>query len=394
MPNPNPLKLGSIFKNSIIYMFLIFLPSMSLAMDPPMLPPVDRTYPLDFKPMPFRDDPKDEDENMIIPRPISAEKGDNHSFEGMDVRDLQTVLENASKRIRFTIDHIKGGPFFKELSSRYILFLGDHGTGKTVLAKAVAHKLISETSWTCEYKSSREFMGKHRNETGVRLRGYLDKVTKTGRPTLLIIDQLNKILDYPRSESDDTAFASDLICNLLDNQCHNANFFFIGLMDRATELAKRLKSRLLGHCITTKSPSNPQLKRIIFTSKCISEGTRLHPEVTNEWLENFLERSPAIKGRNFRGLALQVHELLETEDRESDETLITRNHLETALHDYLEAKNDKTHIDPYESYWDRQERLHQEEMKSMIIGHLTTSPEQAQELHELTLEQLQGIIGM
>jgi len=359
-----------LYINFIFFASLLSASLPSLAMDPPMLPPVDRTYPLDFKPMPFKDDPKDDDENMIIPRPLTLQEKDASTFEGMDVRDLQTVLDSAHKDVSFTLAHIKRGAFFEGFGARFMFFVGNHGTGKTVLAKALAHKLISETPWTYEYKSSREFMGTYRNETGVRLRGYLDKVTKTERPTLLIIDQLNKILDHTRSESDDTAFASDLICNLLDHQHHNEKFFFIGLMDRATEISQRLKSRILGGLMEIKKPTTPQLKRIIFTSKCVNEGTRLDLEVTNEWLENFLERSPAITGRNFRGLAIQVHELLETEDRESDKMLITRNNLETALHDYLAAKKDKNHIDPYESYWDRQERLHQERMALMEFEHL------------------------
>jgi len=350
-------------------------PTISLAMDPPMLPPVNRTYPLDFRPMPFKNDPQNDDENMIIPRPISAHQEHDSTFEGMQVRDLQTILEHTSKRVLFTTKYIKEGPIVKGLSTRQVCLLGDHGTGKTVLAKAIVYKLISEDpSWYYEYKSSREFMGKYRNETGVRLRGYLHKVTHTGKPLLLIIDQLNKIVDHTRSEADDTSFASNLICNLLDDQQYNEHFFFIGLMDRATKLADRLKSRLLGHIITTKSPTTPQLKRIIFTSKCINESTHLHPEVTDEWLEYFLEQAPQITGRNFRGLALQVHGLLKKERGEEEEkrsvTLITRKHFEQALGDYLAAEKDKYHIDPYESYRDRLEREHQEKLQQREQEHV------------------------
>ncbi len=84
-------------------------------------------------------------------------------------------------------------------------------------------------------------------------------------------------------------------------------------------------------------------------------------------LENFLEQSPTLSGRNFRGVALQVHEILETEDSEDGVALITKHHLETALRDYLAARKDVEHIDPYESHWDRQERLHQERLRQMEL---------------------------
>ncbi len=185
------------------------------------------------------------------------------------------------------------------------------------------------------------------------------------KPLILIIDQLNKILEYTKSSSDDTQFNSDVFCDFHDEQKRNENLFFIGIMDRATKLCKRLKSRMRIHCIFMKKPiTDPNLKRIIFTSKCINESTRFHPEVSHEWLAHFLTQAPTITGRNFRGLALQVHEIIEKEKQENeDRALITQNHLKAALKSYISAEKDVKHIDPYEAHVDRQERLHQERLQ-------------------------------
>ncbi len=351
------------YRNLIFLAPFIF--STVLAMDPPMKPPVKRRYPLNFQPMCFADD-KDDD-HIINPHPISI-TALAPTFEGIDVNDLETVFEAAPKDAKWIIKQLT--KFVSEdLGSRASFLIDGYGTGKTVLAKALAYKLCSNSHWSYEYISSREFVGEYRNQTGVCLRSYLKKIVELKRPTLLIIDQFNKILEYTKSSSDDTSFASDLICNFLDNQERNENIFLLGIMDRATKLDQRLKSRILLHCIRMPEPTNPQLKRITFTSKLINDSIQLHPEVTNEWLTQFLENAPAITGRNFRCLALHLKEMLEAQGAleekeffEKEITLITQSDLQSALESYLAAQKHLFHVDPYESHIDRAERFHQEQM--------------------------------
>lgn len=337
-------------------------------MDPPMPPPIERSYPIDFPPMGFADDPKEDLE--VIPSPIKTESSDHDMFEGMNVQDLDTVLEKCPGRFSIVLDELKkanvlGMPY------RSHFLVGDSGLGKTVLAKALAQKAVSETPYSYEYISSSAFARPYRNHTAIALRDYLKRIVQEKRPILLIIDQLNKIMEYTESSEDDTAITSSALTSFLDDQKRNENIFFIGIMNRSTKLSEDLKQRMGAKTTCLREPVAP--RRIIFTSKCINESTRLHPEVTNEWLDQFLEGAPTIIGRNYRGLALQVHEMLRAEEdgkaeQESEIEQITKRHLQTALEAYRAAGKDVEHVDPYEARIDRTQRLHTESLFDKFLS--------------------------
>jgi AAA+ superfamily predicted ATPase len=366
-------------KNYVFLVCCLFTSLFSLAMDPPMPPPIQRTYPLDFQPMRFQDDKSID--NDIDPHPIQAANNDPTTFEGMAVADLDFVLANAPRQVNMIIPHLKNPKLLGLPRYRYIIFEGPAGVGKTVLAKAIARKIgLFEKPWQYEYISSSAFAGKYRNQTGCSFRSYLKKIDAISQPTLIIIDQLNKIMEYPEDPAGDEWFASDLLCNFMDNLHGKEHLFLIGIMDRVTELSKRLKNRIRLKTVYFDEPTSPDLKRIIFTSKCINEFTQFHPDITNEWLVNYLAQAPTISGRNFRGLALQVAESFENGEESNDDDAITqikKQHLETALTTYIAAKKDTQHVDPYEAHQDTLERLHQEKMQ------------QQEELHQQRMLQLQ-----
>ena len=131
-------------------------------------------------------------------------------------------------------------------------------------------------------------------------------------------------------------------------------------MDRATKIDKRLKSRLLMSIIKIEEPTDPELKRITFASKCITDSVRFHPEVTNDWLATLLTNAPIITGRNFRCLAIELHKRLTQNSFNC--TWIGKKDLQKTLVHYLEAQKDIHQVDPYEAHVDRLERLHQEQL--------------------------------
>lgn len=335
-------------------------------MDPPMLPPIKRTYPITFQSLHFEGD--SDEYNPIDPHPKQAIPNSS-TFEGMPIGDLETILAQAPERAQQIITHLKDPQHYGCPNYRATCFIRGPGLGKTVTAKAIAYHLTLGTTWHYEYISSQAFIRPYRNQTGGSLDAYLDKISVLEQPTLLIVDQLNKILEYPDDAEDDTRVTSSILCTFLDENRNNQNLFFIGIMDRVSELCERVQGRLvhLG-AFFKKIPTDPNVKRIIFSSKCINDYTQLHPEVTNEWLANFLAQAPTITGRNFRGLALQVKDIIEKEKRDEKEVAqITKNHLEMALIAYVAAKKDIEHVDPYEAYQDKKwrelEELHQQRMR-------------------------------
>ena len=347
---------------------LLFLAVQSTCpMDPPMPPPIKRTYPIDFPPMHFANDPKEDLE--VTPSPIKLENPDADTFEGMNVQDLHTVLEQAPKHTNLILKELKQ-PNYLRMPNRSHFLIGDHGTGKTVLAKAIAHAACKD-GWSYEYISSSAFARPYRNHTCIALRDYLKRVVALDTPTILIIDQLNKIMEYTKSTADDTAMTSSTFTGFLDTQKHNQNLFLIGIMDRGTKISQKFKSRILGRMTFLKRPTAS--RRIIFMSKCINESTQLHPEVSNEWLEQFLEDAPTIIDRNYRGLALQLHEVLQAEDdgkmeQKSEVVQITKRHLQTALEVYRAARKDVEHVDPYEARIDKIQRLHTESLFNQFLA--------------------------
>lgn len=340
--------------------------------------------------MRFKDDIDEDKDDSIDPHPIQAAGSNLTTFEGMAVNDLEMVLKNAPRDAKIIIKHLQNPEYLDRPKFRSSFIVGPSGVGKTVLAKAIAHKVsVLKTPWQYEYISSRAFVGRYRNQTLVNLRSYLDKIAAIEEPTVLIIDQLNKILDYPNSAADDTSGNSSVVCSFLDKQEYNENFFFIGIMDRATELSKTLKSRILMRCLFIEEPTNSEFKRIIFTSKCINAHTQLHSEVTNEWLTNFLAQAPSIIGRNFRGLSLQVKEIIEKENQNEEIAQITKNHLERALIDYVAAKKDIEHIDPYEAHEDTLERRHKEKLRQLEELHLQRMRSMEQQHKQMLQQQTQ-----
>ncbi|EKD73386.1 MAG: hypothetical protein ACD_45C00334G0001 [uncultured bacterium] len=90
-------------------------------------------------------------------------------------------------------------------------------------------------------------------------------------------------------------------------------------------------------------------------------------------IKQFLEDAPTIIGRNYRGLALQLHEVLQAEndgkmEQKSEVMQITKRHLQTALEVYRAARKDVEHVDPYEARIDKIQRLHTESLFNQFLA--------------------------
>ena len=92
----------------------------------------------------------------------------------------------------------------------------------------------------------------------------------------------------------------------------------------------------------------------------------LDPEITPEWLHDLLQANPAIQGRNYRGVALQIANKIDTTKDELH--TITKQHILESIQEYLDNKQHIYYVDPYETNWDRRERLHVENMFNQYLA--------------------------
>jgi AAA+ superfamily predicted ATPase len=298
-------------------------------------------------------------------------------FEGVSINDLEFAFRTAAPEDALDIvEHLKDPSLLDDGTDRSRFFLGEPGTGKTTLAKAIAYKMHTEAQWNYKFINSTDifslgFQQSSRNQAAINLGNLLDSIIESGEPTLLIIDEVNQLLENADDPHFDTNTTSTLLWTFLDSQNYNNNFFFIGIANRLNKIPKPFKSRTILRIVRFKEITDPSIKRDLFIHKLADRSTQLHVEVDNAYIENLIKDTPGITGRDFHELALKARKLSWRENRTKKLKIVTKDHLKEAFDTYVKEKElseydklEQTDEDRrHRENIDNTNRIHQENIK-------------------------------
>ena len=224
------------YNHRIIFLSL-FIFNSSLAIEKP---------PINIKPL---DEP---DASKIIHNFINNKQQEatepisqQPAFDDLEIKEMEFVFVRSPKEAQCIVNHLQDPSYFPlNQDYRSIIFVGEPGTGKTVMAKAIAYKMLKH-NWEHKFLPSTSFLKGHRNQTAILLQKELEAIQKSKKPTILIIDELNLLMENSESKHHDTDTTAKVLWTFLDQQKGNKDFFFIGTMNRINKLPKAFKSRII-----------------------------------------------------------------------------------------------------------------------------------------------------
>lgn len=325
---------------------LLFISSISISMENPLK---DKNNRINITPLNTSFAKKTNEESNFTKKSQSMNPNlgsvkNNNVFEGILISDLEFALKTAAPEDALdVIEHLKDPSLLDDGTDRSRFFVGEPGTGKTTLAKAIAYKMHTEAQWGYTFINSTEILTlgskeSSRNQAAINLGNLLKSIIDKNGPMLLIIDEVNQLLENSDNEHYDTNTTSTLLWTFLDSQNYNDNFFFIGIANRLNKVPKPLKSRILLRVIRFKEMADPATKRDLFLNKLINQSTQLHSEVDNTYIETLIKNTPGIAGRDFHELALKTRKLSWKEDRTKKLKIVTKKHLKEAFDTYAQEK--------------------------------------------------------
>jgi AAA+ superfamily predicted ATPase len=195
------------------------------------------------------------------------------SFNEKDVETMEFVFASSPQEAQCIVNYLQDPNYFPGVENyRSAFFIGEPGTGKSVTAQAIAHKM-SQNGWEYKFLSSTSFLREYRNQTAIQLQKELEKIESSNKPTILIIDEIHRLLENTESKHHDTDATATALWTFLDRQKNNKNFFLIGTMNRIHKLPKPVKSRIISDFIEFPLITNPRIKNNIIRKNLTTKNS-------------------------------------------------------------------------------------------------------------------------
>lgn len=297
-------------------------------------------------------------------------ESDEDDLTREEVEELEFVFECSPKRAQLIVEHLKDPHYFphnRDYRSAY--FVGEPGSGKTSMARAIGYKMSKE-GWNYVFVASTQLLGEYRNQTAIRLKEKLESAIKLRIPTIIIIDELNRLLENTESKHHDTDTAATTLWLFLDKQRNNENFFLIGTMNRVTKLPKPFKGRILIDIITFPKIEDAKTKNVIFRRSITSRNVAFDNEVTDEFLNAELGKLGPCVGRNLNKISKLLFQLQKMENKDSGMSHVVKKEIITqAVSLYRELQKETDYDFVEETDDERQNRYHMENMDLQKYHH-------------------------
>jgi AAA+ superfamily predicted ATPase len=298
-----------------------------------------------------------QEENIVD---INEEKYDLSTEE---IAELDLVFEYSPKRAQVIVNHLQDPhylPHNRDYRSAY--FVGDPGSGKTSMARAIGYKMSKE-GWDYKFIESTQLLGEYRNQTAKQLKKELEEVVVSKRPTIVVIDELHRLLENTESKHHDTDTAATALWLFLDKQRNNKNFFLIGTMNRITKLPKPFKDRIFIDVIKFPRINDAKVKNVLFRQAIISHNMSFDNAVTNEFLDTELAKLGFCTGRNIHKLSKLLFQMQRIDnDGQVLPDVIKKENITKSIGLYMELQNDMDYDFVEETDDERQNRHHIENM--------------------------------
>jgi len=280
------------------------------------------------------------------------------TFSEEDIEEMELVLEHSPAEAQYIINHLQDPTLFPgNLGYRSTFFVGKPGSGKTMTARAIAYKVAPE--WECKFLSSISLLGEYRNQTAIHLKKELEAIASSGKPTIIVVDELHRLLENAESKHHDTDTAATALWLFLDKHEKNKKIFFIGIMNRITKLPQPFKDRILSDYITFQPINDSTIKKNIVRRHLAIEHINFDPEVTDDFLCAELERLGPCFGRQLKKLSRDIYRihLMDNADKTSmpKKTSVTK-----AVNGRIFKKEEIQYNLEEETDEQRQERFHRE----------------------------------
>lgn len=305
-----------------------------------------------------------------------------------EIAELEFVFEYSPKKAQVIVNHLTDPNYFphnRDYRSAY--FVGEPGSGKTSMARSIGHKM-SKKGWNYKFIGSTELLGEYRNQTARQLKKELQKIVDSKRPTIVVIDELNRLLENTESQHHDTATAATALWLFLDKQRNNENFFLIGTMNRVTKLPKPFKDRILIDIITFP-PIDDKAKKLLFRQIITSHNMSFDSAVTDTFLDEELAKLGPCFGRNLNKVSKLLFQLQRIDNQEPImSNVIKKEAIAKSIALYIQLKKDTDYDFIEETDEERQNRYHIENMNLQKQHHLESQRLQDQHFAQQQIFQL------